>query len=87
MGAGKSTLGRKVAQRLARPFVDLDTEIERHAAEPISTIFATRGEVEFRAIEEKLAREALDSAVPSVISLGGGAMVARRRHAGCASGR
>jgi shikimate kinase/3-dehydroquinate synthase len=77
MGAGKSTLGRKVAQRLARPFVDLDTEIERHAAEPISTIFATRGEVEFRAIEEKLAREALDSAVPSVISLGGGAMVAK----------
>jgi 3-dehydroquinate synthetase/shikimate kinase len=77
MGAGKSTLGRRVAARLARPFVDLDAEIERHAAAPISTIFATRGEVEFRAIEEKLAREALDSAVPAVISLGGGAMVAK----------
>ena len=60
MGAGKSTLGRRVAARLARPFVDLDAEIERHAAASISTIFATRGEVEFRAIEEKLAREALD---------------------------
>ena len=77
MGAGKSTLGPRVAARLARPFVDLDAEIERHAAAPISTIFATRGEVEFRAIEEKLAREALDSAVPAVISLGGGAMVSK----------
>ena len=77
MGAGKSTLGRRVAARLARPFVDLDAEIERHAAAPISTIFATRGEVEFRAIEQQLAREALDSTVPAVISLGGGAMVAK----------
>jgi shikimate kinase/3-dehydroquinate synthase len=77
MGAGKSTLGRGAATRLARPFVDLDAEIERHTAAPISTIFATRGEVEFRAIEEKLAREALDSAVPAVISLGGGAMVSK----------
>ena len=78
MGAGKTTLGREVARRLARPFVDLDAEIERHAAASISTIFATRGEVEFRAIEEKLAREALDSAPPAVISLGGGAMVSKQ---------
>jgi len=77
MGAGKSTLGRKVARRLDRPFVDLDAEIERHAAASISTIFATRGEVEFRAIEEKLACDALDSGVPAVISLGGGAMVSK----------
>jgi shikimate kinase/3-dehydroquinate synthase len=78
MGAGKTTLGDEVARRLARPFVDLDAEIERHAAESISTIFATRGEVEFRAIEEKLACEALDSAPPAVISLGGGAMVSKQ---------
>jgi shikimate kinase/3-dehydroquinate synthase len=78
MGAGKTTLGHEVAQRLGRPFVDLDAEIERHASESISTIFATRGEVEFRAIEEKLAREALDSAPPAVISLGGGAMVSKQ---------
>ena len=78
MGAGKTTLGGEVARRLGRPFVDLDAEIERHAAESISTIFATRGEVEFRAIEEKLACEALDSAPPAVISLGGGAMVSKQ---------
>ena len=78
MGAGKTTLGDEVARRLGRRFVDLDAEIERHAAEPISTIFATRGEVEFRAIEEKLACEALDSAPPAVISLGGGAMVSKQ---------
>ena len=77
MGAGKSTLGQEVARRLARPFVDLDAEIERHASASISTIFATRGEVEFRAIEERLACEALDSAAPAVISLGGGAMVSK----------
>ncbi|HEU0303616.1 MAG TPA: bifunctional shikimate kinase/3-dehydroquinate synthase [Gaiellaceae bacterium] len=78
MGAGKSTLGREVARRLGRPFVDLDAEIERHASASISTIFATRGEVEFRAIEQKLACEALDSAAPTVISLGGGAMVSQQ---------
>ena len=77
MGAGKSTLGREVARRLARPFVDLDAEIERHASAPISTIFATRGEVEFRAIEERLACQALEAVPPAVISLGGGAMVSK----------
>ena len=77
MGAGKSTLGREVARLLARPFVDLDAEIERHASAPISTIFATRGEVEFRAIEERLACGALDAVPPAVISLGGGAMVSK----------
>ena len=78
MGAGKSTLGRRVARHLGRPFVDLDAEIERHAAASIPTIFATRGEVEFRAIEQKLACDALDSPIPAVLSLGGGAMVAKQ---------
>jgi shikimate kinase / 3-dehydroquinate synthase len=78
MGAGKSTLGGDVAERLGRPFVDLDVEIERQAAASISELFATRGEVEFRAIEQKLACEVLDSAPPAVISLGGGAMVSQQ---------
>jgi shikimate kinase/3-dehydroquinate synthase len=75
MAAGKSTIGRAAAERLGRPFVDLDEEIERHASASVSTIFANQGEVEFRAIEQRLACEALDSEPPAVISLGGGAMV------------
>jgi 3-dehydroquinate synthetase/shikimate kinase len=75
MGAGKSTLGAQAAARLGRPFVDLDEAIEREAAASISQIFQTRGEVEFRAIEQRLACDALDSPRPTVISLGGGAMV------------
>ena len=78
MGVGKSTLGRQVATRLGRPFVDLDAEIERHAAASVSELFATRGEVEFRAIEQNLAREALEHAEPQVISLGGGAVLSRQ---------
>jgi shikimate kinase/3-dehydroquinate synthase len=75
MGAGKSKLGREVAERIGRPFVDLDAEIERHAAVSVSELFATRGEAEFRAVEQKLACEALDGAEPSVIALGGGAVL------------
>ncbi len=73
MGAGKSTLGAQVAERLGRPFVDIDTEIERRASASVSTIFATQGEVEFRAIEQRLACEVLDSEPAVVVSLGGGA--------------
>jgi len=82
MGAGKSTVGAEVADRLGRPFVDLDREIERHAAVSVSDFFATRGEAEFRAVEQRLACEALDGARPAVVALGGGAVLSaetRRR--------
>ncbi|MEA2933417.1 MAG: shikimate kinase, partial [Variibacter sp.] len=48
MGAGKSSIGRRLALRLGIPFVDADTEIEKAAGMTISDIFATRGEPEFR---------------------------------------
>ena len=54
MGAGKSTVGREVAGRIGRPFVDLDEEIERSAAVSVSELFATRGEAGFRAVEQGL---------------------------------
>jgi shikimate kinase / 3-dehydroquinate synthase len=75
MGAGKTTVGVDAAERLERPFVDLDREIERRAGATIQEIFASRGEPEFRVLEEELAAEALGAAEPSVIALGGGAVL------------
>ncbi len=72
MGAGKSTLGAALAEKLGRPFVDIDREIERE--QPIARIFETGGEAAFRLRESKHAREALDSHSPAVIALGGGAV-------------
>jgi shikimate kinase/3-dehydroquinate synthase len=72
MGAGKSTIGRDVAARTARPFVDTDEEIERLHG-PIAELFE-RGEPQFRRIEEQVVAEAL-AGPPAVIALGGGAVV------------
>jgi shikimate kinase/3-dehydroquinate synthase len=72
MGAGKSTVGMKVAELTHRPFVDLDAEIEaRHG--PIPELFE-QGEPEFRRLEENVLAEALAGA-DSVIALGGGAVL------------
>jgi 3-dehydroquinate synthetase len=72
MGAGKSTIGREVAERVARPFIDTDEEIERLHS-PIPELFH-RGEPEFRRIEEQVVAEAL-AGPPAVIALGGGAVL------------
>lgn len=75
MGAGKSTLGRRVAEATARPFVDTDEEIERLHG-PIPALFE-RGEPEFRRLEEQVVAEAL-AAPDAVIALGGGAILSER---------
>jgi 3-dehydroquinate synthetase/shikimate kinase len=72
MGAGKSTVGQELAARLGRPFVDVDSEIERE--EPIARIFETGGEAAFRLRESKHAVDALRASPPAVIALGGGAV-------------
>ena len=72
MGAGKSTLGERLAKKLGRTFVDVDREIERQ--EPIARIFETGGEAAFRLRESKHALDALRSTSPAVIALGGGAV-------------
>lgn len=78
MGAGKSTVGAEVAARLRRPFRDLDEEIERRAGASIEELFSSRGEAEFRALEEELTCEALGTAEPAVLALGGGAILSER---------
>jgi shikimate kinase / 3-dehydroquinate synthase len=76
MGAGKSTIGREVAGRLGRPFLDVDEEVER-AEGPIWELFEQQGEAAFRELEARFLREAAGSREPSVIAVGGGAVETR----------
>ncbi|GAA4832197.1 shikimate kinase [Garicola koreensis] len=74
MASGKSTVGSALARRLSRPHLDTDHFfVARHGAIPV--FFRTRGEAAFRAAEEKIVAELLDSPRPSVVSLGGGAIL------------
>ena len=74
MGAGKSTLGPEVAERLGRPFIDLDRDLEQDLGTTIPQFFEQRGEAEFRLQEEGHAIAALRLPDPAVIALGGGAV-------------
>ena len=74
MGAGKSSVGRKLALRLGIPFVDADTEIERAAGMSIPDIFEIHGETEFRAGESRVIARLLDGG-PQVLATGGGAFM------------
>lgn len=74
MGAGKSSVGRRVALRLGIPFIDADTEIEKAAGMTISDIFAVRGEAEFRAGEARVILRLLEGG-PQVMATGGGAFL------------
>jgi shikimate kinase len=72
MGAGKSTIGRKLAQRLEAKFLDADTEIERAAGCTIPEIFSSLGEAGFREGERRVISRLLDDP-PHILALGGGA--------------
>lgn len=75
MGAGKSTVGRKVAVGLDRPFFDSDSVIEQRVGRSVREIFEQDGEPEFRKLEANVFAELLESTVPSVIAAGGGAVL------------
>jgi shikimate kinase / 3-dehydroquinate synthase len=75
MGAGKTTTGARVAERLSRPFVDLDAEIECRTGKTVVEIFREPGEAGFRSLEEEIALDVLGRAEPHVLALGGGAVV------------
>jgi shikimate kinase len=74
MGAGKSTIGRRLSARLRLPFLDADIEIEAAAAMSIPEIFETHGEPHFRAGEARVIARLLDSG-PAVLATGGGAFM------------
>ena len=74
MGAGKSTIGRRIAARLRLPFVDADTEIETAAGMSIPDIFETHGEPHFRDGEARVIARLLDNG-PAVVATGGGAFM------------
>jgi shikimate kinase/3-dehydroquinate synthase len=80
MGAGKTTVGREVARRLGRPFVDADDEIERRTGKTIAELFEP-GEESFRRVEEEIVRSVLEDGRPAVIALGGGAVLSERTRA------
>ncbi|WP_394067614.1 3-dehydroquinate synthase [Xanthobacter aminoxidans] len=73
-GAGKSSVGRRLAKRLGLTFVDADEEIERAACMSIPEIFARHGEAEFREGEKRVVARLLQSG-PCVLATGGGAFM------------
>ncbi|MDF2232844.1 shikimate kinase [Albimonas sp. CAU 1670] len=72
MGAGKTSVGRRLAATLATPFVDSDEEVERAARMTIPEIFAQYGEPEFRDGERRVISRLLERG-PQIIATGGGA--------------
>lgn len=73
-GSGKAVVGRVLADRLARPFVDTDALIEQQAGVSIQQIFARQGEQAFRDAETRIIRE-VASRGDQVIAVGGGAVL------------
>jgi shikimate kinase len=72
-GSGKTAAGRMVAERLARPFLDFDEEIERRERRTVAALFAEEGEARFRELEHEVSAS-VASAAPMVLSPGGGWM-------------
>ena len=85
MGAGKSSVGRRVADHLGWTFIDLDAEIERRAGLPIPEIFGSLGEAYFRTIESEAA-EAVLARESVVVAPGGGWAAAPGRLSGLPEG-
>ena len=74
MGAGKTSIGRKLSEDLKIPFIDLDERIERIAGCPIREIFEKDGEETFRRMEHDVLKVVLENSGSEVISLGGGVL-------------
>ena len=77
MGAGKTTVGRQVAQYMALPFTDADEEIEAVSTMSVADLFSAYGEEEFRSLERRVI-ERLAQSGPGVLATGGGAFMDER---------
>jgi shikimate kinase len=75
MGTGKTSVGKVCARLLARDFVDTDDVVTGLAGVPVAELFATSGEVQFRALERQAVADVCASPVPLVIACGGGTVI------------
>ena len=85
MGSGKTTVGRIVAARLGRPFLDSDLMIEERTGRTVREIFETDGEPAFRALETEVLTDALANPQRAVIAAAGGVVLSARNRAALAS--
>lgn len=81
MGVGKSTVGRLLAERLGRRFVDTDTVVEERAGASVREIFTERGEEAFRDLESEVLRDVLATTEPLVVAAAGGVVVREQNRA------
>ena len=75
MGVGKTTIGRRLAARMNRAFMDADAEVEAAAGRTVAEIFADFGEAAFRDGERKVIARLLSEPKPMILALGGGAFM------------
>jgi shikimate kinase len=75
MGAGKTTLGRRLARELGRPFIDSDQQVEARTGRTVREIFESDGEPAFRALETEALDEALATSSPSIVAAAGGTVL------------